>query len=136
VSRDQIAELVHEYSDAVIHRDEARWASCWTEDATWTLPRGRHVEGRDAIVELWRTAMAAYASVVQFVHDGHVAVDGDRGSGRWHVGEHACRTNGEPSILLATYEDTYARAHGAWRFRSRSLVVHYQGPPDLSGSFG
>lgn len=135
MSRDAIAELVHAYSHAVTTRDEPRWAACWADDATWTLPGGRHVEGRDAIVDLWRTAIAAYDAVVQSVHGGRVTIAGDGGSGSWQVGEHARRATGEPVVLLATYDDTYARSAGEWRFTSRVLTVHYQGPPDLSGTF-
>lgn len=133
--RDDIAELVHEYSDAVIHRDETRWAACWTVDATWSLPGGRDVAGREAIVELWRTSLAAYDAVVQHVHSGSVRVDGDAATGRWHIAEHCRRVDGSPAVMLAYYDDHYRREQGGWRIARRALVVQYKGAPDLSGLF-
>lgn len=133
--REDIAELVHAYSDAVMHRDEARWAACWSEDATWSLPGGRDVTGRDAIVELWRTSMAKYDAVVQHVHSGTVSIEGGAATGRWHISEHCRRADGSPSILLAYYDDVYRREAQGWRLARRELAVQYQGPPDLSAPF-
>jgi uncharacterized protein (TIGR02246 family) len=135
VSRDAIADLLHTYADAVVRRDGDRWASCWAEDARWVLGPGREVVGRDEIVDLWHKAMGGFTAVVQLVHNGTVALDGDRGSGRWYISEHFRRTGGEVGILLAHYDDTYVREGGAWRFASRALVARYQGPPDLSADF-
>lgn len=134
-ARDVIEELVHAYSDAVLHRDAERWAACWAPDAVWSMTGGRHVEGRDAIVELWRTSVDAYEAVVQHVHSGTVRLDDARGEGRWHISEHCRRRDGRPSILLAYYDDEYVRLEGGWRFAARALQVQYQGPPDLSAPF-
>jgi ketosteroid isomerase-like protein len=133
--REDIAELVHAYSDAVLHRDAERWAACWAPDAVWTLTGGRHVEGRDAIVGLWRASMDAYEAVVQHVHSGSVHLEGGRGAGRWHISEHCRRRDGAPSILLAYYDDEYVRLDAQWYFARRALHVQYQGPPDLSAPF-
>ena len=35
--REQIADLVHRYSDAVVHRARDQWESCWAEDSLWDL---------------------------------------------------------------------------------------------------
>lgn len=134
-ARDLIAELVHAYSHAVTHRDAERWAACWAPDAVWTLTGGRYVEGRDAIVELWRRAIDGYEAVVQHVHSGTVRLEEDRGEGRWHISEHCRRRDGRPSILLAYYDDAYVRLDDGWRFSRRDLHAQYQGPPDLSAPF-
>ena len=65
-----IQRLVHRYADAVVHRDPDRWAATWADDAVWDLGRGRRVEGRTAIVDLWRSAMAGMHAVVQTVDNG------------------------------------------------------------------
>jgi len=135
VSRDAIAELLHTYADAVVRRDGAQWASCWSEHSRWVLGAGREVVGRDAIVDLWHKAMGGFSAVVQHVHNGTVTLDDDRGEGRWYISERFRRTDGEAGMLLAYYDDTYVREDGAWRFASRELVVQYQGPPDLSAEF-
>lgn len=133
--RDQIAELVHRYADAVVRRDGEQWGACWADDARWVLGPGREVEGRTAIVELWHRAMGNFIAVVQNVVNGAVAFYGDEADGRWYIMEHYRRATGEPGILLANYDDTYCRVDGHWLFASRELVIAYQGPPDLSAPF-
>lgn len=135
-----IQRLVHRYADAVVHRDGEQWSSCWADDAVWDLGRGRLVEGRAAIVELWYGAMKGMEAVVQNVLNGDVqtpddAPDADRATGRWYINERYRRTDGTAGVLLAHYDDTYVRVDGEWRFASRYLEVHYGGPPDLSAEF-
>jgi len=134
-ARDDIAELVHRYADAVTTRDLDRWTACWADDAIWTLRPGRPAIGRDDIVALLLSALSTLDGVVQNVLNGEVRIDGDRASGRWHIQEHLRRVTGEPVLFLAHYDDTYTRRDGRWYFASRTLVTHYQGPPDLSGGF-
>ena len=67
MSRDAIAELVHRYADAVVHRDEAQWAATWATDAVWELGKGRRVEGREAIVGLWNGAMDTFKDSPEFM---------------------------------------------------------------------
>ena len=133
--RDEIAELVHRYSDAVCRKDRKQWAACWCADAAWDLGKGRLTNGRDDIVEFWQTAVDALHVVVQMVHNGTVTIDGDTASGRWYVSEHMERGNGAKGMLLAWYDDTYRREDGRWRFSSRTLGSLYHGAPDLSGEF-
>ena len=135
MSRDAIEDLVHRYADAVVHRDEMQWGATWAPDATWELGKGRRVEGRAAIVELWRSAMDGFTAVVQNVLNGTVTFDGDTGTGRWYVLEHWKRADDSAGILLAHYDDTYTCLDGEWLFASRELDVHYAGPPDLTAPF-
>ena len=137
MSRDRIEDLVHRYSDAVVHRDAQQWASTWAPDGVWDLGGGRRVEGRDAIVEQWHESMARYPVVVQTVLNGAVELDEDAGtgSGRWYLQEIERRIDGEALVMAAQYDDTYVRVDGAWRFASRRLSIHYRGPADLTGTF-
>lgn len=136
-AREGIAELVHKYADAVVHRNGEQWGSCWAEDARWILSADRDVVGREAIVALWNKAMGTFSAVVQNVYGGavEVAEDGLSATARWYIGEHFLRANGSPGILLAFYNDTYAYVSGAWLFTSRQLFPQYQGAPDLSAPF-
>lgn len=137
MSRDQIEDLVHRYSDAVVHRDADQWAETWAPGAVWDLGGGRRVAGSDAIVELWLRAWERYAVVVQTVLHGTVDLDTEAGagSGRWYMQEATRRHDGERALVLAHYDDTYVRVDGGWRFASRRLSIHYRGPADLSGTF-
>jgi len=136
--RDEIADLVHLYADAVTRRDFDQWTDCWAEDATWSLRPGRIACGRPEIVALLHAALATLDGVVQQVLDGMVDVQSDdssTASGRWHLQEHLRRTDGQAALLLAHYDDRYVHRGDRWRFASRTLVTHYQGPADLSGHF-
>ncbi len=137
-----IQRLLHRYVDAVIHRDGVLWGSTWADDATWDLGRGRLVEGKQAIVDLWYQAMATMHAVVQVVHSGDVRygdaahpADVDRASGRWYINEWFRRADGSNHVLLAHYDDDYVRVDGEWLFSRRFLQSHYSGPPDLSAPF-
>jgi hypothetical protein len=137
-----IQRLVHRYVDAVIHRDGVLWGSTWAADATWDLGRNRLVEGREAIVNLWYTAMGSMHAVVQVVHSGDVRYGDaahpdatDRASGRWYINEWFRRADGTNGMLLAHYDDDYVQVDGEWLFSRRFLQSHYSGPPDLSADF-
>lgn len=139
--RDDIADLVHRYADAVVHRDGDQWGATWAPDAVWNLGRGRRVEGRDAIVTLWHQAMGGFAAVVQMVANGAVRAEAsddqgrERASGRWYIFENFQRVDGTPGILLAYYDDTYVKVDGGWCFASRELRPQYQGAPGLTNPF-
>lgn len=133
-----IQRLIHRYADAVVNRNGVQWASCWADDANWDLGGGRMVEGKQAIVELWYSAMKGFTAVVQLVHNGEVHADPatpDRATGRWYIDERYLRADGGAGTLLAHYDDEYVRVDGRWLFARRFLEPHYNGPPDLSGEF-
>lgn len=133
----EIAQLLHRYADAVVHRNGVQWVSTWAPDAVWDLGGGRYVEGIDAIKELWYGAMGTFSATVQTVLNGTVDVDddGQSATGRWYIQEHILRANGETGILLAHYDDAYTRVDGRWKFARRFLQPHYQGAPDLTAAF-
>lgn len=135
-AREAISDLVHLYSDAVVRRDVTQWSSCWADDASWVLRSDRTAAGRQGIVELWQRAMQSLDGVVQTVLHGTVSLESETSAhGRWYITEHFRRITGEAGLLLAHYDDDYVHRDGRWLFASRTLVPHYQGPPDLSGSF-
>jgi uncharacterized protein (TIGR02246 family) len=137
MSRDAITDLVHRYADAVVHRDPDQWSSTWAPDAVWELGKGRRVEGREAILALWNSAMDGFKAVIQNVVNGTCELDDDAGtgSGRCYIMEHWARADDSRGILLAHYDDTYVRIDGEWLFASRELAIHYGGPADLSAPF-
>lgn len=138
-----ITRLIHRYADAVVHRRGDMWSSCWAEDAVWDLGRGRLVEGRQAITDLWYSAMKGMAAVVQTVQNGEAWFDPAEGVttapnqalGRWYISERFRRSDGARGILLAHYEDRYVRRDGHWLLAGRVLQPHYMGAPDLSSEF-
>lgn len=137
MSRDAIEELVHRYSDAVVHRDRDQWAGTWAPDAVWDMGRDRRVEGRTAIAELWTAAMATFAAVVQTCLNGTVDLDEEAGTGtgRWYILEAMRRADGSNDQMIGHYDDTYVRLDGQWHFASRELTVLYRGGIDPDGMF-
>ena len=137
MSRDAIEDLVHTYADAVGRRDPDQWSSTWAADAVWELGKGRRVEGRDAILGLWNSAMDGFKAVIQHVMNGTADIDeaAGTGTGRWYIHEYWCRAGDSRGVTLAYYDDTYRRVDGTWCFASRELVIQYAGAPDLSGTF-
>ncbi len=137
MSRDAIADLVHRYADAVVRRDPEQWSTTWATDAVWDLGKGRRVDGREAILALWNSAMDGFKAVVQNVVNGTAEIDeaAGTGTGRWYIIEHWNRADDSRGILLAYYDDTYKRVDGQWYFASRELIIQYGGPQDLSADF-
>ena len=130
-----ISDLVHRYCDAVVHKNREQWAATWTENAHWDLGMGRVMDGRQAIVDYWVGAVEAFDVVVQLAHNGQATVDGDRGTGRWYISEHMQRRDGSTGLLLAFYDDDYARVDGNWLFDRRAITILYRGPGDLGAPF-
>ncbi len=136
-SRIAIGDLLHLYADAVVRRDAEQWGATWAPDAVWELGKGRRVEGRDAILHLWNTAMDGFRAVVQHVvnHTANLDDDAGTGTGRCHIQESWWRADDSRGILLAYYDDAYVRTDGEWRFACRELIIQYGGPVDLSADF-
>lgn len=136
-NRIAIGDLVHDYADAVVRRDAEQWAATWASDAVWELGKGRRVEGRDAILELWNNAMDGFKAVVQNVVNNVADLDdyAGTGTGRCYIQENWWRADDSKGILLAYYDDAYTRVDGDWLFASRELIVQYGGPQDLSADF-
>ena len=137
MTRDPILDLVHRYADAVVHRNGEQWGATWAPDAEWSLGRHGVMNGRDAIVATWHRAMDGFNAVIQTVLNGTYTLDEDAGTGtgRWYIQEAYQRAGGDTGILLAHYDDTYAKVEGQWLFTNRQLVIHSGGPQDLSAPF-
>jgi uncharacterized protein (TIGR02246 family) len=132
---DRIRRLLHAYADAVLARDADAWGRLWTDDARWDLGPGRSIEGREAIVDHWRTSIAAYDHVVQLYLSNTATVDGDVAAGRAYLAELNVPVDGPRRVFVGWYEDGYRRQGDGWRFSRRALTRLYAGPPDLSGEF-
>jgi hypothetical protein len=130
-----IDALTHRYADAVCRRDTPAWLATWAPDAVWEIGRGP-VVGREAIGAAFGTAMSLFADVVQTALNGTAEVDGERGEGRRYMMEHSVTLSGRRLLYLGYYDDRYVRIDGRWHFASRTLRWLYQGPPNLSGTFG
>jgi uncharacterized protein (TIGR02246 family) len=127
-----IRDLVARYAHAVGTGDASDWAETWADDGEWNV-MGRSVQGRDAVVQLWKDLMAGLAFVVQRPSAPSIRIDGPTGTGRWSVVEHAKTLDGTALFTIGVYTDTYVKTGDEWRFQSRHFHMLYSGPPDLSG---
>ncbi len=117
-----IRELWDTYSDAVFRHDSEAWGATWAEDAQWTL-MGQDFKGRAAIVAMWKQAMSAYKLVAFTAQAGALTIEGDRAHGRCYTFETLHGVDGGVRRVIGTYEDTFVKQGGAWRFASRAYSM-------------
>jgi uncharacterized protein (TIGR02246 family) len=116
-----IRALHDRYADAVNLRDADAWSALWADDARWEL-MGMTVQGRAAIVELWKGAMAGFAFVGFFSQPGAIRVTGDAAEGR--VWTHEILIEGEAERRpLGRYDDVYTRRAGQWLYLARRFSL-------------
>lgn len=130
-----LVQLNFDYADAVRRVDAAAWGRTWTDDAVWILGPDRRVQGRQAIVEMWRGSIGKYTNVIQLYLAHAFEVDGDDASGRIQLLELNEVADGTRKILAGHYADSYRRTADGWRFASRQLTQYYSGAADLTGLF-
>ncbi len=135
LDRRAIDDLTYAYADAVCRNDHEDWIETWSDDGVWNIGRG-DVVGRAAIADAFAAAMELFDSVIQTAGNGTATIDGDTATGRRYMQEVARTVSGKTLAYHGYYDDTYARSDDGWRFSERRLIWLYQGPPDLSGTFG
>lgn len=118
-----IRELVEAYNDAVMRFDGDDWSATWTEDAVWALPGAGEIRGREAILAVWKSAMADFTFVGFFASAGAIEIDGDHGTGRWWQQESLHYESGLKRAITGRYEDDYRRVEGRWRFQRRVYEI-------------
>ena len=133
VAQAEIRNLVSTYAQAATRKDEAAWASTWSDSGVWEL-MGQAPTGRDAVVAHWRHVMAGIEFVYQLPGEGTIEIDegGQRGTGRFPTLELVKLGDGPGALMLGTYSDVYVHEGGRWLFGERRMHIHYMGPSDLS----
>ena len=132
--KDAIRQLMARYVDAANRRDGEAWASTWAEDGCWDLV-GMEVQGRDAILEMWRQVVAGFEFAVLMPSSSMIEVNGKTASGHWYLQEFTRDLQGEKLLALSRYTDTYSKVDGEWLFQTRRYDFIYRGPADLSGDY-
>lgn len=125
-----IREVIETYADAVNRFDEALWASLWVEDSHWDLshyPELGIVDGKQAIVDMWRSAMPAYPQLSFTVSIGMIRVDGERAEARAYISEvYAEPGTGKDKRARACYNDGLVKRDGRWFLQSRVFAIIHQ----------
>ena len=129
-----LRNLMARYVDAVNRSDAAAWASTWAADGVWNL-LGAPVTGRDNILALWQQMMGGFEFAIMMPSSCLFDITGDTASGHWYLQEYTRDLEGNGSIVLSRYADTYVKQEGEWLYQSREYGFIYHGTPDLSGTY-
>jgi ketosteroid isomerase-like protein len=129
-----LRNLMARYVDAVARNDAAAWASTWAADGVWNL-LGTPVTGRDNILGLWQQMMGGFEFAIMMPSSCLFDITGDTASGHWYLQEYTRDLEGNGSIVLSRYLDTYVKQDGQWLYQSREYGFIYHGAPDLSGAY-
>ncbi|MFZ4121247.1 MAG: nuclear transport factor 2 family protein [Caulobacterales bacterium] len=117
-----IRELHDAYGHAVFRRDADDWGSNWAEDGKWNL-MGQDIAGREAIVAVWKQAMAGFTSVSFFTQPGLITITGDHATGIVYTHEVLENTDGKLFRMVGTYTDEYVKRGGRWLFARRQYTA-------------
>jgi len=117
-----IQELNGTYADGVVRADADTWATVWADDAYWNL-MGMEVNGKEAIVGMWKGAMGGLEAVSFHCVPCMIAVDGDKATSRVQTQEIMLTKEGKTRVIGGLYEDELARRGGAWVFTSRKFRI-------------
>ena len=125
-----IRELMESYADAVNRADRALMTSLWAEDGHWDLshyPQLGVVSGRDAVMELWASAMPAYPELSFIAMPGMIQVDGDTAVARTYFSEvYTDPDSGKDKRARACYNDKLVKRGGQWLFKERGFAIIHQ----------
>ena len=112
--------------------DLKRWdeiAECFTEDASAAYSGGKYsFEGRDAIVQFFRSSMGPEMVTSHHVHQPEIELTGESTArGTWALEDTVIHTGlGFTLRGAAFYEDEYRKIDGHWKIRSTGYERLYE----------
>ena len=139
-SRQQIADLVHRYTECVRDRTESEVANLMTDDAWVEIHHGDafapgetvlkdRFEGREGILGSFKSVAGLDAVVWPMIHNLRIELEGDHASSRCVMAS-SVRPHGMQ--FIGEYHDTFRRTGGKWLFTSRVFI----GIGDMDGNTG
>ena len=126
VDLDAIRDLPRRYARCVWESDADGAAALFAEDGVMDTGDGSPLRGRGAIRDAYRRAFAGQ-TLMPFVHNHLVELDGDRASGRCDLDLRAT-LDGRAMLGAGSYEDRYVRTAEGWRFAYRRLALRFLVP--------
>lgn len=137
IALEEIRRLKYRYARTLDLKLWDEFADTFTADAVATY--GTHalgepllLNGRDAIVEFMRNALAANIITVHFMSQPEIDVDGDEARGTWCFEDTVIAPEYKMMIKgSAYYNDTYRREDGVWRIASTGYVRTWEASVSL-----
>ena len=121
----EIRELVETYNDAVNRRQTEDWKSTWADNAIWDL-LGMEIEGREAIVKTWKSAIKNFSYMGFSSFPGAIEINGETAHARIYVRETLISQNGQIRNIEGMYNDELVKQNGQWRFRKRAYQILHE----------
>lgn len=129
-----IRQLHARFNDAAWRKDAASFAGCFAEDGEWHIA-GMHLRGRDEIGATFAKLIGYCERSLMLSGTPALNISPQQATGRTYVTEYMKKSDGTPLRTIGIYEDDYVGNGSHWVFRSRTWILCYRGPPDLSGPF-
>ena len=129
-----IRELIDAYAHCADRRDADGQKALFTKDTHFVVYMdGQGSEptqvlaGREALTPVFED-LGRYRATMHFNGQSTVRLDGDRATGESYCIAHHLSTPGDERTLMLAYlryNDTFAKANGAWLFAERNLYVDW-----------
>jgi ketosteroid isomerase-like protein len=120
--KEAIRDLARRYAHCVWNKDVAGAVSLFTDDGEMDTGERPPIRGRTALLDAYQN-MITGPSMYPYVHQHLIDLDGDRASGVCYLDLRATLLDGTAMTGFGYYHDVYVRVGGAWKFRSRKLVL-------------
>jgi hypothetical protein len=125
-----VSQLNARYCDAVNRRDVGAWRSLWHRSGRWYF-LGEWIEGRDAVVARWETAMSGFPVVYHQVNSEIIDATNAEAKSRVYIDEEIVTADGAALRFIGVYNDKCVKEGGKWLYLSRRFDLIYQGPGAL-----
>jgi hypothetical protein len=129
-----IRELIDAYAHCADRRDADGQKALFTRDTHFVVymdgqgsAPSQVLDGREALTPVFDD-LNRYQATMHFNGQSTISLDGDRATGESYcIAHHLSTADGERSLMLAyiRYQDTFAKADGAWLFAERNLYVDW-----------
>ncbi len=126
---EEIRSLRLRYHDAINQHRIDDICQLFTEDAVIDFGTFGGGEGRTAIHNFFSSSSKLFQFVKQFIHNHHIHLDGDKGTGRSYLESRAI-SNGIAYNIAGRCDDSYARTDEGWRFAKMRIFLFYALPFD------
>lgn len=124
--REAIKELRHMYCYYV---DQGRYAECaglFAEDAVADFSPLGVFRGINEVRKFYcETIPSLFTSMLHFVHNHTLTLDGDRGQGSCYFEFKGISAKGEGFVGAGHYDDDLVRVNGRWKFKGRKVTFYF-----------